>query len=91
VAVLGGVTRLGDTEIGALLTAISGPRGPGMGRRIAATGSDGSPLGRASCGITVRKMLTDNGSCYRSHAFADTLGDIEHRHTRPYRPQTNQK
>jgi hypothetical protein len=45
VAVLGGVTRLGDTEIGALLTAISGPRGPGMGRRIAATGSDGSPLG----------------------------------------------
>ena len=21
------------------------------------------------CGITVRKVLTDNGSCYRSHAF----------------------
>ncbi|BBX69632.1 hypothetical protein MPSYJ_30930 [Mycolicibacterium psychrotolerans] len=43
------------------------------------------------CGITVRKVLTDNGSCYRSHAFRDALGDIEHRRTRPYRPQTNGK
>jgi transposase InsO family protein len=43
------------------------------------------------CGITVRKVLTDNGSCYRSHAFADALGHIEHRRTRPYRPQTNGK
>lgn len=42
-------------------------------------------------GITVRKVLTDNGSCYRSHAFADALEDIEHRRTRPYRPQTNGK
>ena len=45
----------------------------------------------AECGITVRKVLTDNGSCYRSHTFADALGDIEHRRTRPYRPQTNGK
>jgi transposase InsO family protein len=43
------------------------------------------------CGITVRKVLTDNGSCYRSHAFRDALGDIEHRRTRPYRSQTNGK
>jgi transposase InsO family protein len=43
------------------------------------------------CGITVQKVLTDNGSCYRSHAFRDALGDIEHRRTRPYRPQTNGK
>lgn len=43
------------------------------------------------CGITVRKVLTDNGSCYRSHAFRDALDDIEHRWTRPYRPQTNGK
>jgi transposase InsO family protein len=42
-------------------------------------------------GIIVRKVLTDNGSCYRSHAFRDALGDIEHRRTRPYRPQTNGK
>jgi transposase InsO family protein len=45
----------------------------------------------AQCGITVRKVLTDNGSCYRSHAFRKALGDIEHRRTRPYRPQTNGK
>jgi transposase InsO family protein len=43
------------------------------------------------CGITVRNVLTDNGSCYRSHTFADALGDITHRRTRPYRPQTNGK
>ena len=43
------------------------------------------------CGFAVRKVLTDNGSCYRSHAFRDALGDIEHRRTRPYRPQTNGK
>ena len=43
-------------------------------------------------GIIVRKVLTDNGSCYRSHAFRNALGDeIEHRRTRPYRPQTNGK
>jgi transposase InsO family protein len=42
-------------------------------------------------GINVRKVLTDNGSCYRSHTFRDALGDIEHRRTRPYRPQTNGK
>jgi transposase InsO family protein len=43
------------------------------------------------CGFTVQKVLTDNGSCYRSHSFRDALGQIEHRRTRPYRPQTNGK
>ena len=43
------------------------------------------------CGFTVRNVLTDNGSCYRSHRFRDALGDIKHRRTRPYRPQTNGK
>jgi Integrase core domain len=42
-------------------------------------------------GITVHKVLTDNGSCYRSRKFAEALGEIEHRRTRPYRPQTNGK
>ncbi|NVN54183.1 IS481 family transposase [Mycolicibacterium hippocampi] len=42
-------------------------------------------------GIAVRNVLTDNGSCYRSHAFRDALGEIKHRRTRPYRPQTNGK
>jgi transposase InsO family protein len=44
-----------------------------------------------SCGFTVRTVLTDNGSCYRSHKFRDAVGDIKHRRTRPYRPQTNGK
>ncbi len=46
----------------------------------------------ASVGITIARVLTDNGSCYRSQAFADALGpDIAHKRTRPYRPQTNGK
>jgi transposase InsO family protein len=47
----------------------------------------------ASHGITIERILTDNGTCYRSRAFAaacDELG-IGHRFTRPYRPQTNGK
>lgn len=42
-------------------------------------------------GITVEAVMTDNGSCYRSHDFAAALGQIKHRRTRPYRPQTNGK
>jgi transposase InsO family protein len=47
----------------------------------------------AGHGITIERILTDNGGCYRSHEFAaacDELG-IGHRFTRPYRPQTNGK
>jgi transposase InsO family protein len=45
-----------------------------------------------SHGITVKRVLTDNGSCYRSYAFKDALGPaIKHKRTRPYRPQTNGK
>ncbi|MGW5346480.1 IS481 family transposase [Streptomyces sp. NPDC004050] len=44
-------------------------------------------------GITVERVLTDNGSCYRSHAWRDGLAaaGITHKRTRPYRPQTNGK
>lgn len=46
----------------------------------------------ASCGVRVKQVLTDNGSCYRSKMFAEALGeDITHKRTRPYRPQTNGK
>jgi transposase InsO family protein len=46
----------------------------------------------ADAGISVRAVMTDNGACYRSHAFADALGpSVQHRRTRPYRPQTNGK
>lgn len=42
-------------------------------------------------GIEVEEVLTDNGSCYRSRLFDDALGQIKHRKTKPYRPQTNGK
>lgn len=46
----------------------------------------------ADHGIIVKRVLTDNGACYRSKLFARTLGpDIAHKKTRPYRPQTNGK
>lgn len=47
----------------------------------------------ADHGISIERILTDNGGCYRSHDLAaacDELG-IGHRFTRPYRPQTNGK
>lgn len=44
-----------------------------------------------SCGINVKRVLTDNGNCYRSFDFRDALGDVVHKRTRPYRPQTNGK
>ena len=44
-------------------------------------------------GITVERVLTDNGGGYRStiHAVACRALGISHRRTRPYRPQTNGK
>lgn len=45
----------------------------------------------ALAGITVTAVMTDNGSCYRSRAFAAALDGVKHRRTRPYRPQTNGK
>lgn len=46
----------------------------------------------AGLGITVTRVMTDNGSCYRSGLFNGALGEtITHKYTRPYRPQTNGK
>ena len=44
-------------------------------------------------GVTVERLLTDNGSAYRSklHAIACRSLGIRHLRTRPYRPQTNGK
>jgi transposase InsO family protein len=44
-------------------------------------------------GIRVERVLSDNGSCYRStiHALACRGLGIRHLRTRPYRPQTNGK
>ena len=46
-----------------------------------------------SLGVRVERLLTDNGSAFRSRDFAHAcrqLG-IRHKFTRPYRPQTNGK
>ena len=45
----------------------------------------------AAAGFEVKAVMTDNGACYRSRAFAAALGDARHIRTRPYRPQTNGK
>jgi transposase InsO family protein len=46
-----------------------------------------------SLGVRVRRLLTDNGSAFRSKPFAAACErlDIKHRFTRAYRPQTNGK
>lgn len=47
----------------------------------------------ASLGVIVRRVMTDNGSCYRSFAFQAACRDLglKHLRTRPYTPQTNGK
>ena len=47
----------------------------------------------AGLGIAVERVMTDNGSCYRSTAFnktCDALG-VRHIFTKPYTPKTNGK
>lgn len=47
----------------------------------------------AGLGVSVKRLLTDNGSAFRSREFAaacKSLG-VKHKFTRPYRPQTNGK
>jgi transposase InsO family protein len=45
----------------------------------------------AARGVTVQRVLSDNGSAYRSHLWRDTCAElgITPKRTRPYRPQTN--
>ena len=47
----------------------------------------------AARGVRIERVLTDNGSPYRSRAYAATLERLgaRHKRTRPYRPQTNGK
>jgi transposase InsO family protein len=47
----------------------------------------------AAAGITIERVLSDNGACYRSANWAAACTDlaITHKRTRPYRPQTNGK
>jgi transposase InsO family protein len=75
-------TRLAYAEV---LANEQGPTAAGFVRRAVAW--------FASLGVTVERVLSDNGSCYRSKAHAIELKElgISHRFTRPYRPRTNGK
>ena len=46
-----------------------------------------------SLGITVARVMTDNGSCYKAFDFRDACRDLglKHIRTRPYTPKTNGK
>jgi transposase len=46
-----------------------------------------------TAGITVQRVMTDNGLCYKSFLWRDALtsAGITHKRIRPYRPQTNGK
>ena len=47
----------------------------------------------ARYGVTVERVMSDNGSAHRSFAFRDLLAPrgIKHKRTRPYTPRTNGK
>ena len=47
----------------------------------------------ASLGVKVARVMTDNGSCYKSFAFRDACAELglTHIRTRPYTPKTNGK
>ena len=46
-----------------------------------------------SLGVTVERVMTDNGSCYRSKDFAKACKQLKIKHirTKPYTPKTNGK
>ena len=47
----------------------------------------------AERGVIVERVLSDNGSCYKAHAWRNACAalNIKPKKTRPYRPQTNGK
>jgi transposase InsO family protein len=47
----------------------------------------------AERGVTVERVLSDNGAAYRSHAWREACEELKitPKRTRPYRPQTNGK
>src|SRR5688572_2236639 len=75
-------TRLAYVEV---LANEQGPTAAGFLRRAVAF--------YAGYGITVQRVMSDNGACYRStiHAVACRLLGLRHLRTRPYRPRTNGK
>ncbi|MGB8636438.1 MAG: IS481 family transposase [Rhodanobacteraceae bacterium] len=66
---------------------------PNEGKHSAIAHLKASVAYYATLGIRIRRLLTDNGPCYRSKAFAKACKamGIKHRFTRPYTPRTNGK
>jgi transposase InsO family protein len=66
---------------------------PGLGREDATGFLTRALSWFGRLGISVERVMTDNGSAYRSKLFAQTLADagIRHVRTRPYTPRTNGK
>jgi transposase InsO family protein len=75
-------TRLAYVEV---LDNEKGPTAAGFLRRAVAWFQ--------GMGITVERVLSDNGACYRSNVHAEACRELSMRHlfTRPYRPRTNGK
>jgi Integrase core domain len=75
-------TRLAYAEV---LADEKGPTAAGFLRRAVAF--------YEAHGITVERVMSDNGACYRSvaHAIVCRALGLKHLRTRPYRPRTNGK
>ncbi|HWB48637.1 MAG TPA: integrase core domain-containing protein [Stellaceae bacterium] len=78
---IGDHSRLADTE---LL--------PGEKKESAIAFLDRALAWFAQLGVAVERVMTDNGSAYRRHAFRQRLqAGVRHLRTRPYAPKTNGK
>ncbi|MBN9307674.1 MAG: IS481 family transposase [Devosia sp.] len=66
---------------------------PGLGREDATAFLTRALQWFGRLGVTVERVMTDNGSAYRSKLFGQTLqqAGIRHVRTRPYTPRTNGK
>lgn len=66
---------------------------PGLGREHATGFLERALAWFGRLGISVERVMTDNGSAYRSKLFAQALdrAGIRHVRTRPYTPRTNGK
>ena len=66
---------------------------PSLGREDATAFLNRAIAWFARLGVTVERVMTDNGSAYRSKLFAQAVQSAGARHirTRPYTPRTNGK
>jgi transposase InsO family protein len=66
---------------------------PGLGREHATAFLERALQWFGRLGVSVERVMTDNGSAYRSKLFAQALqqAGIRHVRTRPYTPRTNGK